>query len=110
MVKVRRRFVVRLICLAGRHNMGQHPTMSTTLSTSSVYFLTVTNQCLCSVKKEEACFTFILDVVCPHPVLVVLASELLSFARKQVLYSSEVCCFFLTSNAVNVVIVRISVV
>lgn len=34
-------------------------------------------------EKEDACFTFILDVVCPHAASVVLVLDLLSFARKQ---------------------------
>ncbi len=34
-------------------------------------------------EKEEACFIFILDVVCPHAASVVLVLALLSFARKK---------------------------
>ncbi len=58
-------------------------------------------------EKEEACFIFILDVVCPHPASVVLVLALLSFARKQafILVKSQK----LTTNASNVLIVQISV-
>lgn len=63
-------------------------------------------------EKEEACFTFILDVVCPHPASVVLVSVLLSFARKEsfILVKYVVFPEIETLNSSKVLIVRISVV
>lgn len=80
-------------------------------STNTVYFITVTNQCLYSTmkKKKLVSYLFWMLFVLTLPLLFGLGS--LKFCQKAVLYSCEVCCFSqkLTTNASNVLIVQISV-